>query len=78
MLLYDTRSPTMHDSCKNYPKMPKFCRENYVNTCPQQHMESGSVFIERLTFIYIHLMNHYPSLSYSSLLTSHNKPKSKT
>ena len=54
MLLYDTRSPTMHDSCKNYPKMPKFCRENHVSTCPQQQMESGSVFIERLTFIYIY------------------------
>ena len=66
----------MHDSCKNYPKMLKLYRENYVNICLRHHMESDGVFINLLAFKYmLNILNHYPLLSSNSSGTSHNKPK---
>ena len=64
----------MHDSCKNHPKMLKLCRENYVHDITW----NPAVFLQTEQHLYIiYLMNHYPSLSCSSSLTSHNKPKAK-
>ena len=54
--------PAAHDSCKNYPKMLKLCRENYVNICPRHRMESDSVCIDWYIYIF-NIMNHSPSLS---------------
>ena len=68
--------PTMHDSCKNYLKMLKLCRENYVNICPRHHMEYDGAFIDSLAFTYmLDIMNQYPLLSSDSSGTSHNKSK---
>ena len=44
VLFYETRSTDLgsddDDSCQKYPKLLKLCRQNYVNICPQHHMES--------------------------------------
>ena len=68
--------PTMHDSCRNYPKMLKLYWENYVNICLRHPMDSDGVFINLLAFKYmLNIMNHYPLLSSDSSGTSHNKLK---
>ena len=67
---------TMHNSCKNHPKMLKLYWENYVNICPQHHIESDGVFMNLLAFKYmVNIMNHYSLFSSNSSGTSHNKPK---
>ena len=60
VLFYDS---TMHDSCKNYPGILKLCGENYVDICPRHHMESVSVFIDWLAFIYLWMtILHCPAI----------------
>ena len=65
--------PTMHDSCKHYPKILKLCGENYVNICPRNHMESDSDFIDWLIFIYLwNIMLHCLAILHLQAIINRN------